>query len=88
MFGYRPAMEVNFLLKSFYIMATCLNNLKKNMVMLIDFFPIVGKSFEKRGIFDFFTFLKKGIFIRIYVLAKWRPKNSPPKKRKNTDLDM
>ncbi len=44
MFGYRPAIEVNFLLKSFYILATCL---KKNMVMLWIFFRLFLAKFLK-----------------------------------------
>ncbi len=72
MFGYRPAMEVNFFIKILLYLGYLLEQPEKKHGDVINFFPIVVNVFENKGNIWIFFFLKKGIFNRIYVLAKWR----------------
>jgi hypothetical protein len=54
-------MKVEILLKSFYILATGLKNVKKHGVTILNFFAIFWRLFleKKDRIFNKFFFLKK-----------------------------
>jgi hypothetical protein len=81
MFGYRPAMEVNFFIKILLYLGYLLEQPEEKHGDVIDFFPIVGKVFEKGEYSNLFSFFEKGNFQQNICFGQMATINHQKKKK-------